>query len=160
LLFSSYFFHIFNKKVRNIPPNTCYNKEKTNDNHVLQERMVFMEFTEGLRKVFLAGVGAVASTAENAKELIDDLVEKGELTVAQGRMLNEELKHTAKEKVKEHISVTVTRNYTDAMNSVDQMTEEELNALKEKIAQTEEARKEQPEDPDITSDERTPEESE
>lgn len=90
-----------------------------------------MEFTEGLRKVFLAGVGAVASTAENAKE-----------------------------KVKEHISVTVTRNYTDAMNSVDQMTEEELNALKEKIAQTEEARKEQPEDPDITSDERTPEESE
>lgn len=97
---------------------------------------------------------------ENAKELIDDLVEKGELTVAQGRMLNEELKHTAKEKVKEHISVTVTRNYTDAMNSVDQMTEEELNALKEKIAQTEEARKEQPEDPDITSDERTPEESE
>ena len=103
-----------------------------------------MEFTEGLRKVFLAGVGAVASTAENAKELIDDLVEKGELTVAQGRMLNEELKHTAKEKVKEHISVTVTRNYTDAMNSVDQMTEEELNALKEKIAQTEEARKEQP----------------
>lgn len=119
-----------------------------------------MEFTEGLRKVFLAGVGAVASTAENAKELIDDLVEKGELTVAQGRMLNEELKHTAKGKVKEHISVTVTRNYTDAMNSVDQMTEEELNALKEKIAQTEEARKEQPEDPDITSDERTPEESE
>lgn len=119
-----------------------------------------MEFTEGLRKVFLAGVGAVASTAENAKELIDDLVEKGELTVAQGRMLNEELKHTAKEKVKEHISVNVTRNYTDAMNSVDQMTEEELNALKEKIAQTEEARKEQPEDPDITSDERTPEESE
>ena len=119
-----------------------------------------MEFTEGLRKVFLAGVGAVASTAENAKELIDDLVEKGELTVAQGRMLNEELKHTAKEKLKEHISGTVTRNYTDAMNSVDQMTEEELNALKEKIAQTEEARKEQPEDPDITSDERTPEESE
>ena len=119
-----------------------------------------MEFTEGLRKVFLAGVGAVASTAENAKELIDDLVEKVELTVAQGRMLNEELKHTAKEKAKEHISVTVTRNYTDAMNSVDQMTEEELNALKEKIAQTEEARKEQPEDPDITSDERTPEESE
>ena len=26
-----------------------------------------MEFTEGLRKVFLAGVGAVASTAEKRK---------------------------------------------------------------------------------------------
>jgi len=90
--------------------------------------MVFMEFTEGLRKVFLAGVGAVASTAENAKELIDDLVEKGELTVAQGRMLNEELKHTAKEKVKEHISVTVTRNYTDPRQK-----KQEKNSLKIQI---------------------------
>ncbi len=44
-----------------------------------------MEFTEGLRKVFLAGVGAVASTAENAKELIDDLVEKGELDRCTGQ---------------------------------------------------------------------------
>ncbi len=115
-----------------------------------------MEFTEGLRKVFLAGVGAVATTAENAKELIDDLVEKGELTVAQGKALNEELKYT----VKEHISVTVTKNYTDALNSVEQMTEEELKALKEKIAQTEESRKEQTADEDTTPDERTSEESE
>ena len=118
------------------------------------------QLSEGLRKLILAGIGAVAVTKEKSEGILDELVKKGELTVAQGRMLNEELKHTAKEKVKEHISVTVTRNYTDAMNSVDQMTEEELNALKEKIAQTEEARKEQPEDPDITSDERTPEESE
>lgn len=116
-----------------------------------------MEFTEGLRKVFLAGVGAVASTAENAKELIDDLVQKGELTVAQGRMLNEELKYAAKEKVKEHVSVTVTRNYTDAMDAVDHMTEEELSALKEKIAQTEAVRKESDTDP--ASDERTSDES-
>ena len=72
-----------------------------------------MEFTEGLRKVFLAGVGAVASTAENAKELIDDLVEKGELTVAQGRMLNEELKHTAKEKVKEETQGKERRSILD-----------------------------------------------
>lgn len=116
-----------------------------------------MEFTEGLRKVFLAGVGAVAATAENAKELIDDLVQKGELTVAQGRMLNEELKYAAKEKVKEHVSVTVTRNYTDAMDAIDHMTEEELSALKEKIAQAETVRKETDTDP--ASDERTPDES-
>ena len=76
-----------------------------------------MEFTEGLRKVFLAGVGAVASTAENAKELIDDLVEKGELTVAQGRMLNEELKHTAKEKVKEHALICINYNGLDSIKT-------------------------------------------
>ena len=33
-------------------------------------------------------------------------------------------------------------------------------SMEEKMSETEEARKEQPEDPDITSDERTPEESE
>ena len=42
--------------------------------------MVFMDLGEGLKKVFLAGVGAVATTAETAKEVIDDLVSKGELT--------------------------------------------------------------------------------
>ena len=61
-----------------------------------------MEFTEGLRKYF-SRCRCCRLYCRNAKELIDDLVEKGELTVAQGRMLNEELKHTAKEKVKEHI---------------------------------------------------------
>ncbi|MFQ9798065.1 MAG: hypothetical protein ACLR23_03135 [Clostridia bacterium] len=39
-------------------------------------------------------------TAEKAKEMIEDLVKKGELTVEQGKVLNEELKHTVKEKVR------------------------------------------------------------
>ncbi len=98
-----------------------------------------MEFGEGLKKVFLAGVGAIATTTETAKDIIDTLVEKGELTVAQGKVFNEELKYAAKEKIKENISVTVTKNYTDAMNSVEHMTPEELAALKEKITQAEQA---------------------
>lgn len=96
-----------------------------------------MELSEGLKKIFLAGVGAVATTTEAAKDVVDTLVTKGELTVAQGKVLNEELKHNAKEKLKEHVTVTVTRNYSDAMNSVDHMTDDELNALKEKIAAVE-----------------------
>ena len=35
-----------------------------------------MDITEGIRKIFLAGVGAVATTGEAAKSLIDTLVEK------------------------------------------------------------------------------------
>lgn len=96
-----------------------------------------MELSQGLKKIFLAGVGAVATTTEAAKDVVDTLVTKGELTVAQGKVLNEELKHNAKEKLKEHVTVTVTRNYSDAMNSVDHMTDDELNALKEKIAAVE-----------------------
>ena len=53
-----------------------------------------MDITEGIKKIFLAGVGAVATTGEAAKNLIDNLVEKGELTVEQGKVLNEELKRS------------------------------------------------------------------
>ena len=50
-----------------------------------------------VRKTFLAGVGAVATGAEKSQELVGDLVKKGELTVAQGKALNEELTRKATE---------------------------------------------------------------
>ncbi len=53
------------------------------------------DMSETARKVFLAGVGAVAMSAEKSSQLIDDLVKKGEITVEQGKALNEELKHKA-----------------------------------------------------------------
>ena len=36
---------------------------------------------ENLKKVLLAGVGAVAVTAEKSKDLLDEMVKKGEITV-------------------------------------------------------------------------------
>ena len=57
-----------------------------------------MSISEELRKVLLAGIGAVATTAEKSKDLVDALVAKGELTVEQGKVLNEELKHRIQEK--------------------------------------------------------------
>ena len=48
-----------------------------------------MEISDGLRKIFLAGVGAVATTADAAKDLVDQLVKKVELTVEKGKVLNE-----------------------------------------------------------------------
>ena len=50
---------------------------------------------ETLRDIMFAGIGAVAITAEKGKEVIDTLVEKGELTVDQGKQLNQELKRAA-----------------------------------------------------------------
>jgi polyhydroxyalkanoate synthesis regulator phasin len=50
---------------------------------------------EGLRKVLLAGVGALATGVEKAPAIIDDLVKKGEITVEQGKSLNEELTRKA-----------------------------------------------------------------
>ena len=50
---------------------------------------------EGLRTIFLAGVGAVATSAEKSQQIIDELVKKGELTVDQGKVLNSELTRKA-----------------------------------------------------------------
>ena len=44
-------------------------------------------FGESVKKLLLAGIGAAATTAEKSKELLDDMVEKGELTVEQGESI-------------------------------------------------------------------------
>ena len=59
--------------------------------------MADFDFGDGLRKVFLAGVGALATTVEKSQEIVDDLVKKGELTVEQSKALNAELKHKVAE---------------------------------------------------------------
>ena len=83
--------------------------------------------TDGLKKLLLANVGAVALTAEKADELVGTLVEKGELTVEQGKELNKELKRTYKEH-KEGSSAP--KNMEDFVGS---LSEEELKNLKEGV---------------------------
>ena len=45
-----------------------------------------MELGEGLKKILLVGIGTAAVTAEKSKEILDELVKKGELTVEQGKV--------------------------------------------------------------------------
>ena len=54
--------------------------------------------SEDIKKIMLAGIGA--TTVEKSKDVIDALVKKGELTVEQGKILNEELKHDLREKLR------------------------------------------------------------
>ena len=109
-----------------------------------------MDITEGIRKIFLAGVGAVATTGEAAKSLIDTLVEKGELTVEQGKALNEELKKSAKDKMNRHVTVHVVNEFKDVYSAVDKMSKEELESLKERLneltAKKEEAAEDMPQE--------------
>lgn len=51
--------------------------------------------TDGFKDIFLAGIGAMAMGAEKSKEIVDQLIAKGELTVEQGKQLNTELAHRA-----------------------------------------------------------------
>ena len=47
--------------------------------------------SDGFKDIFFAGVGALAITGEKAKDLVDQLIAKGELTVGQGKQINSEL---------------------------------------------------------------------
>ena len=53
---------------------------------------------EEVRKIFLAGVGTAAVTCEKASEVIDKLIEKGKISVEEGKELSEELKRDFDEK--------------------------------------------------------------
>ena len=91
---------------------------------------------EGLRKVILAGVGAAAATAEKGQELLHELVQKGESTVEEGKVRNEELKHDLKERVKEHVTITVSPQDGDALlRCMDSMTREQRDALRQRLAE-------------------------
>ena len=102
---------------------------------------------ESLKKVMLAGVGALATTAEKSKEILDDLVKKGELTVEQGKVLNEELKHNVKKAVKENVTIKVKPSSPEELEELlDKMTPEQLDQLKEKLAGLGKPSAEEPED--------------
>ncbi len=53
---------------------------------------------DGLKKLVLAGVGAVAVTAEKSSEIIDTLAKKGEISIEQGKELKSSLKQSYEEK--------------------------------------------------------------
>lgn len=91
---------------------------------------------EGVRRFVLAGIGAAAFSYEKASETIEQLVKKGELTVEQGKALNEELKHNVKEAIKENVTVNVVKTEE---KPVENMTKDELDALKARIAAAEKA---------------------
>ena len=86
------------------------------------------DVTEGLKKLFLASVGAVAMGAEKSQEVVDELVKKGELTVEQGKTLNQELTRKARE--------VIDGTADKALRSrLEAMTPEERAAYAAKVAE-------------------------
>lgn len=101
---------------------------------------------ENLKKVLLAGVGAVAVTAEKSKDLLDEMVKKGEITVEQGKVLNEELKHNIRQTMKEKVNVSIKPSSPEELQElVGNMTPEQLADLKAAIQKMEEEPKVQEE---------------
>ena len=99
-----------------------------------------MKLKDGLRTIFLAGVGAVAITGEKASVIIDDLVKKGELTVEEGRVLNEEFKKKAKENLNPEV---IQKNVKEVIASIDEMTKEQRDAVRSMLDRLDKKEKEE-----------------
>ncbi|MDO5147299.1 MAG: hypothetical protein Q4D60_09870 [Eubacteriales bacterium] len=101
-----------------------------------------MELGDNIKKLLLAGIGTAAVTAEKSKEILDELVRKGELTVEQGKALNQELKHSMKECV-DHVASfgdkdTKKDAEEDIFDMLNRLSPEQVAALKEEIEAMEE----------------------
>ena len=98
-----------------------------------------MELGEGLKKILLVGIGTAAVTAEKSKEILDELVKKGELTVEQGKVLNQELKHNIKETIKTKTTHAPAPEAPkeDIKDTLAKLSPEQLAELKEQILKME-----------------------
>lgn len=100
------------------------------------------KLSDSMKKIILAGIGAVAVSAEKSKDVLDELVKKGELTVEQGKVLNEELKHNVKQTVKGEKKEEQTPQQ-EASDILKDLSPEQIAALKEQLAKMEEPAKEE-----------------
>ena len=81
-----------------------------------------------LKKVLFARIGLTAMTVDKADSFVKELVEKGRLTVEEGKELEQELKRQSKEEAQELL------NKLDAKkSSVEYATKDDVKRLEEKL---------------------------
>lgn len=98
--------------------------------------------SDDLRKILMAGVGAISMAAEKAPEALENLSKRGEETLQHGKVLNEQLQHEIKEAVKDSVTVVETKLDKDSvLTALDGMTPEELAEIKKKAAELSKAAK-------------------
>lgn len=80
-----------------------------------------------LKKVLLAGIGLTSMTLEKASAFVKKLVEKGRLTVEEGKELQSELKRKGEDEAKEFDQLDVKTK------TVQYATKEDVSRLEDKL---------------------------
>jgi polyhydroxyalkanoate synthesis regulator phasin len=88
---------------------------------------------ESLRRVLLASVGVVALTIEEIRELVDKLVERGEIAEQEGIKLVIEIKEKRKKKTDSAEDLASNR-MRELMDKMDIPTKSDIDALSAKIS--------------------------
>ncbi|MFD3155331.1 phasin family protein [Haloimpatiens sp. FM7330] len=96
------------------------------------------------KSILLAGIGSAAYTYEKASSLVDNLVEKGKLTLDEGKELSEELKRNIKSKTEvvknkaEDIKPVTKQDIAELLNEMNFASNDEVTSLKQRIINLEE----------------------
>lgn len=92
---------------------------------------------EQIKSIMYVAVGAITTIAEKAKEYAKEFEAKGKETCDKAEVKSEKLKQDIKEAVEKSINVTVVKEETteDFVSKMDQLSEEELTKIKEKLAE-------------------------
>lgn len=88
------------------------------------------------KKAFLIGLGATAVTVEKVQELVNELVERGEMTQKDAKSFSEDLKNRAmkeKEQFEAKMKETVDASIKSAVKNLGLVTREEFDALKAQV---------------------------
>jgi polyhydroxyalkanoate synthesis regulator phasin len=89
-----------------------------------------------LKNIFLAGLGAAAYTYEKASKVVDEMVEKGKISMEEGKELTQQLKRNLSEKA-EQIKPLTKEELLAILSEKNYATKDEVEVLKERIAKLE-----------------------
>jgi polyhydroxyalkanoate synthesis regulator phasin len=92
---------------------------------------------ESLKKLGLLGIGAVAITEEKIREVVNELVEKGEMSVDEGKTLVHELL-TEKKKQVQDFEEKISRDVQNAISKSNIASKDDVSRLEDKITELEE----------------------
>jgi len=93
-------------------------------------------FFETLRKVLLASVGAMALATDEAEELINRLVERGQIAQEEGRKLAQEMMAKSRERMetsREKIEASLDARIEKALERLNVPTKAEIESLSKSI---------------------------
>jgi len=104
---------------------------KKKEEVVNQEEKKVSPLLDSLRKVVLASIGAVAVAQEEAEDLINKLVERGEIAREEGRKLVDDMTAKRREKVEAQFDARVE----SALERMNVPTKTDLKAVEKKLDQ-------------------------
>ena len=95
-------------------------------------------FFEGIRRVMLAGVGAVSVAQDEAEKFVNKLVEKGEIAEKDGRSLLNDLADKRKQRAQEsskRVSDELEKRMESLLNRMNIPTKADIEQLSTKVAE-------------------------